>query len=344
MAFSFWKRTTTAGDLSLDLSKSGRRRPRGVGLPGVGMFYTLTRPKKKKKSSRRRRASRSGDVAEVDPTSRLTIGFFKRLITPGGEEALVDGCAELIQGHERKALEYLRKAVHLADGAFLAGFLALKKGHLDEAGRHLNNVLFQMESLGRHFTKYGLDATLRLPITDEIFALVGPDLRGVLLGLVEVYQRQRRWQDALICLNRLRRIDPDDLVVKLSMAELLMQADVENRQASGMVIDLTRGVSNDSPLHAALLLYRAKALRLAGSPDAARKLATATLRRKKDRSDELLRALRYQRALAYEELGKRRRARSDLAKIYGEAPRYEDVAIRLGLARPKRRPPTEKAA
>ena len=343
MAFRFWKRTAAASDVSLNLSKSGRRRPRGVGLPGVGMFYTLTRPAKKK-SSRRRRSSRPDDAAEVDPAGRLTMGFFKRLITPGGEEALVDGCCELIQGHERKALEYLRKAVHLADGAFLAGFLALKKGHLDEAGRHFNNIFFQIESLGRHFTKYGLDATLRLPITDEVSALVGPDLRGVLLGLVEVYQRQGRWQDALICLNRVRRIDPDDLVVKLSVAELLMQAGVENRSACGTVIDLTRGVANDSPLHAALLLYRAKALRRAGLPDAARKLVTETIRRKKDRSEELLRALRYERALAYEDLGKRGRARGDLAKIYSEAPHYEDVAVRLGLARPKRRPPAEKAA
>jgi hypothetical protein len=39
----------------------------------------------------------------------------------------------------------------------------------------------------------------------------------------------------------------------------------------------------------------------------------------------------YERALVYEDLGKPRRARAELEKIYAEAPDYEDVAARLGL-------------
>ncbi len=45
--------------------------------------------------------------------------------------------------------------------------------------------------------------------------------------------------------------------------------------------------------------------------------------------EELLRALRYERALVDEELGQRQRARSELEKLYAEAPDYEDVAIKL---------------
>jgi predicted Zn-dependent protease len=44
------------------------------------------------------------------------------------------------------------------------------------------------------------------------------------------------------------------------------------------------------------------------------------------------RALRYERALVYEDLSQRRRARSELEKLYAEAPDYEDVALRLGIA------------
>ncbi len=58
---------------------------------------------------------------------------------------------------------------------------------------------------------------------------------------------------------------------------------------------------------------------------------TAALRRKKGRSDDLLRALRYERALAYEDLGQKSRARAEFEKIYAETPDYEDVAVRLGL-------------
>ena len=37
------------------------------------------------------------------------------------------------------------------------------------------------------------------------------------------------------------------------------------------------------------------------------------------------------RALVYEDFGQRRRARSELEKLYAEALDYEDVAVRLGL-------------
>ncbi len=49
---------------------------------------------------------------------------------------------------------------------------------------------------------------------------MGPDLRGVLLGLVEVYQRQERWEDAIACLERLRQLELDDVVVRLSLSLL----------------------------------------------------------------------------------------------------------------------------
>jgi len=45
-----------------------------------------------------------------------------------------------------------------------------------------------------------------------------------------------------------------------------------------------------------------------------------------------LRVLRYERVLVYEALGRRRRARSELEMLYAEAPDYEDVAARLGIA------------
>jgi tetratricopeptide (TPR) repeat protein len=85
------------------------------------------------------------------------------------------------------------------------------------------------------------------------------------------------------------------------------------------------------PVHAALMLYKARALRQLGLPTAARDTLSAALRRKKDRPDELLRALRYERALVYEDLGRLRQSRSELEKLYAEDPDYEDVATRLGL-------------
>ena len=151
----------------------------------------------------------------------------------------------------------------------------------------------------------------------------GPDQLAV--------EDQRRWEDATVCVERLRRLEPDDVVVKLSLAELLLEASSGGRNVFQKVVRLAEGVENETSVHTALLFYKAKALRGLGLLDAARDTLTGALRRKKDRSGDLLRAIRYERIQVYDDLGQHRRARSELEKLYAEAPDYEDVATRLGL-------------
>lgn len=345
MGFRFWRRIRIAPGLTVNLSKSGAsvsvgRRgarytigPRGhratVGIPGTGLFYTASSPTSG--SRRGRNAGGAASVPEVPPEDRLTLGFFKRLVTPKDEEGFVDGCRELVLGSEAKAFRHLEQAVDLADGAYLAGFLALKRDELAKSARYLETAAQKHARLGRHFAKYGVGATLSLPITNEVAAHVGSDLRGVLLGLVEVYQRQERWDDAVACLERLRKLEPEDVLVKLSFCELVLHQRPGASDVCQQVVRMCEGIANETPIHGALLFYKAKALRGLGLLEAARDTLTQVLRRKKDRPPELLQALRYERALVYEELGQRRRARTELEKLYAEAPGYEDVAARLGL-------------
>jgi len=55
-----------------------------VGIPGTGLFYTSTLPSGR--SGGRKSASYSTPaVPTVRPEDRLTVGFFKRLITPDDE-------------------------------------------------------------------------------------------------------------------------------------------------------------------------------------------------------------------------------------------------------------------
>ncbi len=346
MGFRFWRRIRLAPGVTLNLSKSGASLsfggrgarftvgPRGrrvtIGIPGTGLYYTTSLS-----GGRSRRGKKSSDsvppLPTVRPEDRLTLGFFKRLVTPDDEEAFVDGCRELVRGNESAALEHLTKAAHLADGAYLAGFLALKRGQLADAEKYLSIAASKHTQLGRYFSKYRISATMSIPITDEVCAHVGPDLKGVLLGLVELYQRQKRWRDAGACLERLRRLDPYDVVVKLSLAELLLDARPSDRRVCRKVVQLAEGIENETPLHTALLLYKAKALRCLGLVEAARQTLTKALRRKKGRSEELLRALRYERALVYDALGQHGRARRELEKIFAEDPDFEDVATRLGV-------------
>lgn len=346
MAFRFWRRIKIAPGVTLNLSKSGgslsfgprgakftagsRGRRATVGIPGTGLFYTQVLPGKRS-GGRRTNSSATPAVPSIPAEDRLTLGFFRRLVTPNDEEALVDGCRELVMGNEDEAFQHFKQAPHFADGAYLAGFLALKNERIEEAEGYLTMAAEKHNRLGRYFSKYGIIATMSLPITDEMSAHVGPNIRGVLLGLVEVYQRQERWQNAISCLERLRRLEPDDVVVKLSLSELLSDVYPGDKKICRKIVKLSEGIGNEMPAHAALMLYKARALRQLGLPTAARDTLSTALRRKKDRPNELLMALRYERALVYEDLGQRRRSRSEFEKLYAEESDYEDVATRLRL-------------
>jgi len=346
MAFRFWRRVKIAPGVTLNLSKSGGSLsfgpkgakvtigPRGkratVGIPGTGLFYTVTSSKGKSKSEGAGQSAAS-DAATLSLSNILNPGFFKRLMMSKEEVAFIDGLRELYHENENKALEYFQNASSLADGAYIAGFLALRNDHLKEAERYLRLALARSNDLGKHFSKYGIKAGMVLPITEEIEAFVSPDIRSVLLGLVELYQQQKRWDDAIRYLEKLQKLEPEDVVVKLSLAELLLVTNPDEKETCKRVVQLAEDIENEAPIHAALLLYKARALKALGLLDAAKETLNIALRRKKDRSEELLRAIRYERALVYEALGNHRKARVELEKIYSEDPSYEDVEARLGL-------------
>jgi len=314
MAFRFFRRKKLFPGVSVNLSKSGASLsfgprgakvtvgPRGVrktvGLPGSGMYWT-----ENSGYGKRRRSGNSAPPAPtVRPEDRLSLGFFKRLITPQNEEDFVDGMKQSVLGHENAALRHFEKATDLADAAFMAGLLYLKQERFDQAERHLKSAKAKSSRLGRNFDKYRVQAAASLAITEEVAAIIGPDVRGLLLALAEVRQHQGQPKDAIENLKQIYRRDRDDVVVRLSLAELLVEEGGSKRNCQS-VVRLAKGIENDSEIHGGLLLYKAKALRKLGLLTAARETLTKTLRRKEGRSDELLKALRYERALVYDELG-----------------------------------------
>lgn len=363
MGFRFWRRVKVAPGITLNLSKSGASfsfgvpgarltfGPRGkratVGLPGTGLFYTTKvgassrslaarsaaeRSRSSRSRSRRSTRTASPEATSVSPKDRLTLGFFQRLVTPDSEEAFVDGCKALLENDPESALKHFaRGADAWADAAYMAGILSLKLGRFEDAVKYLARAADQSRELGKLFRKYQVDSVWSVPITDHIIAHVGANIRGVWLALTEAYQALGRFDEAIACLEKLRHLEPNDLVVKVSLAELLLQTRPQDRRACARVVRLAEGVENDSAVAAALLLYKARALRQLGMLEAARETLTTALRRKKDRPPELLHALLYERALVYEELGRHARARTDLQRIFADDPDYEDVARRLGL-------------
>ncbi|MBW1947179.1 MAG: DUF4236 domain-containing protein [Deltaproteobacteria bacterium] len=110
MGFRFWRRIKIAPGVTLNLSRSGGSLsfgPRGarftvgrgkhamMGIPGTGLFYTTTLPRGNS-GGKRNASSVTPTAPSVRAEDRPTPDFFKRLVTPDDEEALVDGCRELV--------------------------------------------------------------------------------------------------------------------------------------------------------------------------------------------------------------------------------------------------------
>ncbi len=343
MALRFWRRVRVAPGVTMNLSKRGGSLsfgPRGakytmgtsgrrgtVSLPGTGLFYTV-------RDGGRGGSARQGAAPEqpsIDAAHRLNLGFFKRLFTPANERALVEGLKAMVQNNEDEALEHFEAGHELADAHWLAGILRLRRKHFNDAEAHLRYCLRHVSSLSDHLGKYGVEPITSLAITPEVTAHIQPRLRGTLLALAEVYQANGNPDEARRCLDQLIQDHPDDVVVQLSLAELLLEKDGERRSAAEQIVRMTGKLDNETPVHATLLLYKGRALCELGLHDAAFRTLTVAYRRKKDRDPELLRTIRYERALAYEAAGRGSRARSELEALYAEDPDYEDVAARLGM-------------
>ncbi|MBK5930129.1 DUF4236 domain-containing protein [Halochromatium salexigens] len=345
MAFRFWRRIQLLPGVTLNLSKSsaslslGPRGakytigPRGtrttVGLPGTGLFYTVQNPGRGK--TRSASARPQPDQPPVPVRDQLTLGFFKRLITPADEAAFIDGLQALHSGDESEALTQLEAAPEQPDARWAAGLLRLKREDLDLAQAHLQAALEQREVLGSLYAKYGIQATTHLTLTPEVTAHIGPRERGTRLALAELHQLRGETTQARAHLEAVLVQTPDDVVVKAALAELLLEAEPLPAEAADQIVHLAAGLENDTPVHAALLLYKGRALRALGLDEAAVATFTQAYRRKKDRPEALLRQIRYERALAYAAVGRRGDSRRELSAIYAEDPGFEDVAARLGV-------------
>ena len=345
MGFRFSRRLNILPGLSLNLSKSGASvsvgprgakltlGPRGVrqtvGIPGTGLSYTTTRSWDSSSRPPILPPSTLPPPAEAI-ADRLTLGFFKSLVTSAEEKEWLAGVQAMVSGNEAAAASHFANSLHLADGALMAGILALKRKEPQTAADHLESARDRVNELGLHFHKYGLTGSFQVKITEEITAEMGPNERGVLLLLTEAYQRLHEIQKAIDTLNALYELDPADVVVRVSRAELLVD-EIGTPEACQQVVELAKDVTPGSEVEAALLLFKAGALRKLGLLDAALDGASDLISSRKDWSERLRLAMRYERGIVLAALGETQKSRKDFGFIYAADPGYEDVGTRLGL-------------
>ena len=325
MGFRFQKRLRILPGVALNFSKSGvslSLGPRGaqinigsqgvrgtVGIPGTGVSYS------------KKLTGKSAPQKED-----LKVDFLEKLTLSGEQEALINGLREYAAGNQDAAMQQLEKALSIPDAAFIAGTIALEKGNLDQAADYLSRA--RNPELGKHLAEYGLDARMNLDITEEITAQIEPNEKGLALALAEIEQARGNFPAAIQYLQTLA--ESGDVIIRVSLCELLLNSGGDQMTCQ-QVVKLAEGIENETPEHTALLYYRAKALRNLGLNDAAKEVLTGALKRKKDRSAELLQALRYERALLLETIGDAKAARKEFESLYAESPDYEDVAARLGM-------------
>ena len=271
-----------------------------------------------------------GRACSTPTRDKLSLGFFRRLVTPPEEKAFVDGLRALNDGDEDEALSKLEATSDLPDAAWMAGMIRLKREAFAQARAHLESALAAGDRLGALFAKYDLSPQSNLPVAKGIFAHISPTERGTRLALVELCEASGDAEGAAQHLERLMVIAPDDPVVLLSFVQIALDTpqdyDLMNR-----VIALTVATQNETPIDTGILLYRARALAARGLPDAAIQVLTRGSRRRKDRPDRLLRQIRHDRAELYERVDRKAQARREFEKLYVEAPEFEGLAERLGL-------------
>ncbi|MCC7478531.1 DUF4236 domain-containing protein [bacterium] len=276
-----------------------------------------------------------GEVGEdanplyIAPGVRLELGFLQRLSAPAQDEALLDGLKLLLSEDQRAAFEKFIQATASPDGCFMAGICALQFGIYTDAVGHLSNALKRSGELGATLRAYRVDCWVSFQLSGEIIAYVRCDVYGAMLALAEAQQRLGNLDDARATLRELLRHAPGDILARLSLAELIADEELEDEAAAQELAALGAGVENESELHCALLLYQGRALARLSMFDGAKAALTSALSKRKDRDKELLRAIRYERALVHEAMGERKAAKADLERIYSEDPDYEDVALRL---------------
>ena len=172
--------------------------------------------------------------------------------------------------------------------------------------------------------KYAPGIIMQIGVTERIIVNAPLDSVGPALALAELYQTAGRREDAIGLMQQLHEADRGDSAVALSLADLLYEDGDDEA-----VVELAAGVANDSGVTLGLLHLKAKSLLRQGLGPAAVTELTACLKKTRGRDAELLKEIRYDRALAYENLGQQAKARADFEKLYAEDPGYRDVKERV---------------
>ena len=310
---------------------SSGRRTRSVGLPGTGVGFVSTSSGGSKRATGGVSSRRQQVV--VPPRDFASVLPKPGLFSSKTEKRYYEGVHAYLRGDHPRALSALEEVLASDPSALSAHLVAAicvgkTDGPDSEQIRHLEALISSdaamPDKLQMKYLPPGMvGLTLMGRITENINAEISFDSSGATLLLAEHYQEADRLEDAIGLVQQLHEANPSDPVIKLSLADLLM-ADGDHDG----VVEVAAGARNDDELGAALLHLRGAALSALGHHTGALDAFKDALA-KPSRDAELLKVIRYDRALAYEASGQRGRAKQDFERIFAQDPGYLDVRERL---------------
>lgn len=340
MGLRFYRRMKIAPGVTMNLSKSGPSfsfGPRGLkytvgrrgtrttfGIPGTGLYYT-------KSKCRKSNTKNDPHTSSSKESGVLNLGFLKRIFASAEEKVLIEGIKAFLSKNNDEAIKLFQQNLQNVDSMFMAGFLLLGRKNYSSAEKYFDQCTSNLNEFGLTINKYASSFELLLDITDFIEAPIILNKRGLYFSLVEAYQHQKKYNEAYSKLSQLWNENPSDEVVCLSLCDLIVNADKPSVRDLRDIIEITKDMENDQPIHTNILYLRGYALHRLGLSKEAVKQFTSILRKKRDRPDELLLQIRYVRALIYEALGEKKKARNDYEAIYTINPKIGSVAAKLGL-------------
>ena len=339
MGLRFYKRIRIAPGISLNLSKTGPSflfGPRGMkytvgprgtrktfGIPGTGLSYTTT------SGWGTNRAGISPRSEEALPS--LDIGFFGGMFIPSEDKPLVEGLKLFLSSKTDEAYSVFKTNSIHPDCLFMYGFTALGKGQYAESESAFLRCRQSKGGIGAVLTKYTKMFQLSLQITEFIDAPIAVDERGLTLSQIEAFQRQGKYLDAIKIASELWNRGPADLVVCLSLCDLIVANPTSTSSELDEVVQMTAQVENDGPLHANILYLRGAALYRMQLREGALAQLAAIARKKSGRPMGLLHQVRYLRGRLYEQANDLARARKEYELIYAEDAAFKDVRARIGI-------------
>ncbi len=329
------RRITLSKNIWLNISKSGvgvsvglmgvrlSSGPRGthlnVDLPGTGLRYRKqlrSRTSNKKQDEKQFTAQSQEEESVPDP------GFF----ASGHEKQLAKGLEDYFDGKEEDALKHFLDAAPKEPGAaILAAFLLSEKYPGNNRSITLLEAVVQSEDEFPTplMEKYLADVTVDIKITPGVTVESPVDALAATLLLVEAYQDQHRVREAIALLEQVEEAAQEPTLT-LSLCELYA-----TRNRWDKIISKAKNIESLSDVSLKTLIFYGQAMQEKGLHEAAVTIFSKAMRRKKDRSQNLLNEARYLRAISYRAQGKHRKAFEEFQVLYAQNPRFKDVAQRL---------------